>query len=136
MAAGAAGGAEAEKAFEEAKRARAAADAANSINENLRSKNAGTRMRAARDLASSGSPDAVTMLVWMLTNDKDWGVKQVVASSLGNLGAAAKPALPYLKQCSNPCSDSIVMTKEEMAENMLCEDTRRACQQAVAKLPK
>ena len=136
MAAGAAGGAEADRAVEEAKRAKAAADAANAINENLHSKNAGTRMRAARDLANSGSPDAVTMLVWMLTNDKDWGVKQVVASSLGNLGAAAKPALPYLKQCSNPCSATIVMTDAEMAENMLCEDARRACQTAAVKIPK
>ncbi len=136
VAAGAAGGADAEKAFEDAKKARAAAAAFDSINDNLRSKNPGARMRAARDLAASGSPDAVTTLVWMLTNDKDWGVKQVVAASLGNMGAAAKPALPYLKQCSNPCSDTIVMSKEEMAENMLCEDARRVCQQAVTKIPK
>ena len=82
-------------------------------------------MRAARDLANSGGPEAVTTLVWMLTNDKDWGVKQVVASSLGNLGAAAKPALPYLKQCSNPCSDTIIMTKEEMAENIAIRNGAR-----------
>ena len=85
---------------------------------------------------ASGGPDAVATLIWMQSNDKDWGVKQVVAASLGNMGAAAKPALALPQACSNPCSDTIVMSKEEMAENMLCEDARRVCQQAVAKIPK
>jgi hypothetical protein len=92
-------------------------------------------MRAARDLASAGGPDAVNMLVWVLANDKDWGVKQAVAASLGGMGTAAKPAIPYLKECARPCPEApIIQTRAEMELGALCDDTRRVCQQALNKL--
>jgi tetratricopeptide (TPR) repeat protein len=131
----ASGAADQEKAIEEAKRAREAASRVEGINENLRSKNPGARSRALRDLVAAAAPsESVQTLIWFLANEKDWGVKQTAAGLLGGMGAAARSAVPYLRQCSAPCSDSIMMSKEEMAESMLCEDARRVCQQSLAKL--
>ena len=128
------GTADQERAMAAAKKAQAAAAAFNALQESLRSRNAGARMRAARDLAVAGGPDAVSTLVWVLANDKDWGVKQVVAASLGSMGAAAKPAIPYLKECARCPEAPIIQTREEMEQGALCEDTRRVCLQALNKL--
>jgi HEAT repeat protein len=126
-----------ERAMAAAQKAQAAAAAFNALLENLRSRNAGVRMRAARDLAVAGGPEAVSTLVWALANDQDWGVKQVVAASLGSMGPAAKPAIPYLKECARPCPEApIIQSREEMEQGALCEDTRRVCLQAINKLPK
>jgi superkiller protein 3 len=131
----AAGIAAQQRAMAAAKRAQAAAAAFNALQESLRDRNSGARMRAARDLASAGGPDAVNMLVWVLANDKDWGVKQAVAASLGGMGTAAKPAIPYLKECARPCPEApIIQTRAEMELGALCDDTRRVCQQALNKL--
>jgi hypothetical protein len=119
-----------------AREAQAQAQALNAINEGLRNKSAGVRMRAARDLAASGSPDTVSTLTWLLVNDKDWGVKQAACVLLGNAGAAAKPAAQYVRQFTAPCSESIVQSREEMEESLLCEDTRKTCTAALAKIPK
>jgi tetratricopeptide (TPR) repeat protein len=133
----AAGGDAAEKQFEEAKRAREAASRFEGINESLRSRNPGTRSRALRDLVSAASAsDAVTTLIWFLANDKDYGVRQTAASLLGGLGAAARPALPYLKQLTVPCLDIINATKEQLEESMLCGDLRSVAIQAIAKISK
>ena len=80
--------------------------------------------------------EAVQTLVWFLTNDKDWGVKRTAASLLGGMGAAAKPAVPYLKQCAAPCCDEIYIPEERMKECMACEDTRSVCQQSLSALTK
>jgi tetratricopeptide (TPR) repeat protein len=125
-----------EDAMKRAREAQAQAQALNAINEGLRNKSAGVRMRAARDLAASGSPDTVSTLTWLLVNDKDWGVKQAACVLLGNAGAAAKPAAQYVRQFTAPCSESIVQSREEMEESLLCEDTRKTCTAALAKIPK
>ncbi len=133
----AAGGAATERAIEDAKRAREAAGRFEGINESLRSRNPGTRSRALRELASAASPsDSVTTLIWSLANDKDYGVRQTAASLLGGLGAAARPALPYLKQVTVPCLDTINATKEQLEESMLCGDLRSVAIQAIAKISK
>ena len=133
----AAGGDAAEKQFEEAKRAREAAGRVEGINESLRSKNPGTRSRALRDLVAAAAPsEAVQTLIWFLANDKDWGVKQTVATLLGGMGAAARPALPYLKQVTVPCLDTLNPTRQELEESMLCGDLRGVALQALAKIPK
>jgi tetratricopeptide (TPR) repeat protein len=129
----AAGGAATERAFEEAKKAQAQA---NAINEGLRSKSPGARMRALRDLAASGSPDAVAILTSLLVRDPDWGVKQACCLLLGNFGVAAKSAAEYVRQLTGPCSDTIIQTKEEMEQGLICEDTRKTCLQALARIPK
>jgi len=133
----AAGGDAAERQFEEAKRAREAASRVEGINESLRSKNPGTRSRALRDLVAAGAPaESVQTLIWFLANDKDWGVKQTAATLLGGMGAAARPALPYLKVVTAPCLDTINATKQELEESMLCGDLRGVALQAIAKIPK
>lgn len=124
-----------ERAFAAARQAQAAAAASNALQENLRSKNPGARMRAARDIAAAGGPEAAGTLAWLLANDSDWGVRQVAAASLGNMGPAARPAIPYLKECAKPCPETgIIQTKEQMEQDALCNDTRRVCQQALSKL--
>ena len=119
-----------------AQKAQAAAAAFNALLENLRSKDPGARMRAVRDLAVAGGPEAVSTLMWVLTNDQHWGVKQAAAASLGGMGALAKPAIPYLKECARCPEAPIIQTREEMEQGALCEDTRRVCLQALNKLLK
>jgi superkiller protein 3 len=125
-----------EEAMKRAREAQSAAAASAAVQEGLRNKNPGVRMRAAKDIAAAGGPDAISTLTWLLVNDKDWGVKQAACALLGNAGAAAKPAAQYVRQFTAPCSDSIIQTKEEMAEGLLCEDTRKTCIAALAKIPK
>jgi tetratricopeptide (TPR) repeat protein len=131
----AAGPVNAEKQFEEAKAAREAAGRVDAMQEGLRSKNPATRSRALRDLASVLAPaEAVQQLIYYLANDRDWGVRQTAATLLGGLGAAARPALPYLKQVTVPCLDTINATKEQLEESMLCGDLRGIAIQAIAKI--
>jgi Tfp pilus assembly protein PilF len=131
----AAGGAATERAMAEAIKAREAASRVEGINESLRSRNPGTRSRALRDLVSAAAPsDSVQTLIWFLANEKDYGVRQTAAGLLGGLGAAARPALPYLKQVTVPCLDTINATKEQLEESMLCGDLRSVALQAIAKI--
>jgi tetratricopeptide (TPR) repeat protein len=133
----AAGPVNAEKQLEEGMRARQEASRVEGIQGELRSKNGATRSRALRDLVTAIPPaDAVQQLVYYLANDKDYGVRQTAATLLGGLGAAARPALPYLKQVTAPCLDTIKATKEELEESMLCGDLRGIALQAIAKIPK
>jgi Flp pilus assembly protein TadD len=133
----AAGPANAEKQFEEAKAAREAGSRVEMLQEGLRSKNPATRSRALRDLVAVLAPaESVQQLVYYLANDKDWGVRQTAATLLGGLGAAARPALPYLKQVTAPCLDTINATKEQLEESMLCGDLRGIAIQAIAKISK
>jgi tetratricopeptide (TPR) repeat protein len=130
------GGADQEKAIEEAKKAQAAAAAVNAVLENLSSKNPGTRSRALRDLVGAVSAaEAVRSLTYYLANDADYSVRQTAATLLGGLGAAARSAIPYLRQCAGPCPEiGISAPKEAMEQDILCQDTRRVCQQALSRL--
>jgi tetratricopeptide (TPR) repeat protein len=133
----AAGSVNADQQMQEAQAARAAAARVEGIEENLRSKNGATRSRALRDLVSLLSPaEAVKQLIFYLVNDRDYGVRQTAASLLGGMGAAAHPALPYLRQLTAPCLDTINATKEQLEESMLCGDLRGMAIQAIAKIPK
>jgi superkiller protein 3 len=132
----AAGGDAAERQLKEAERAREAADRVENINASLRSKNAGTRSRGLRDLVGAVSAgEAVQSLTYYLANDPDYSVRQTAATLLGGLGAAARPAIPYLRQCAGPCPEiGISATKEAMEQDILCQDTRRVCQAALSRL--
>jgi tetratricopeptide (TPR) repeat protein len=133
----AAGPANVEKQLEEAQRARQEASRVDIIQEGLRSKNAAARSRALRDLVTVIAPaEAVQQLIYYLANDKDWGVRQTAATLLGGLGAAARPALPYLKQVTAPCLETMNPSKTELEESMLCGDLRSVALQAVAKISK
>ena len=52
----------------------------------------------------------------------------------GQARPAAKAAIPYLKQAAAPCATKTIMTREEMEDNLRCEDLRRVAQQALAKI--
>jgi Flp pilus assembly protein TadD len=92
---------------------------------------AGTRRKAARDLASYGST-GVPALIRALS---DRGVREAAVSALGSIGPAAKQAVPYLQQIVNaPPSDSVIMEKEQMQQSMRDEDFRRMAKDALAKI--
>jgi tetratricopeptide (TPR) repeat protein len=132
----AAGEAAKKKALDDALKARESGSRVDAIAEGLRSKDAATRSRAARELGAAGGADTVSTLVWVLANDKEYGVRASAAAALGAIGAAAESAAPYLKQCASPCMFQTVLTPAEMAEEAQCQDMRSACQQALARVRK
>ena len=101
----------------------------------VRSRNALVRLRGCRDLASVMGTDAVPVLVHMMQNDSDYAVRESCTIALGNLGAAAKSALPNLRHMINhECDQSLTQTKEQMEASLKCEDFRRAVRDALLKV--
>jgi tetratricopeptide (TPR) repeat protein len=104
-------------------------------NANVRSKSAGNRIKGCRDLAAMAGGDAVSMLVFLMQNDADYGVREACTVSLGNLGAAAKTGLPNLRAMLNhQCDESLTQTKEQMEAALKCMDFKRAVRDAVQKV--
>jgi HEAT repeat protein len=98
-------------------------------------RDAGSRRKAARDLATYGA-DAAPALISAIQKDSDWSVKEQACNSLGALGpkaSAAVPTITYILK-SPRVVDSTVMTKEQMALSMLEEDFRKACRDALLKI--
>lgn len=106
----------------------------------LKSKNAAVRVRAADALGAAG-PDAVPHLDYALGTDADWGVREASARSLGRIGAAARAAVPRLvavagiKDCQAATGSSVIATPEKLAEELKCEDAKRAARDALARIP-
>jgi tetratricopeptide (TPR) repeat protein len=112
-----------------------------SVLQNTRSKNPAIRMRAAKDLGTSGNPDAVQTLLWMMTRaeEEDWGVKQAAAAAFGNpaFGAAGQKAIPYLRAGSTlNCEAPLSATRQQIEDSLKCEDYRRICRETLAKIQK
>ena len=82
-------------------------------------RDANSRRRAARDLATYGS-EGVSALIAAVRGDADWSVREAAANSLGAIGPEASAAVPHLMHILNSprVMDSTVMTKEQMAESM------------------
>jgi tetratricopeptide (TPR) repeat protein len=98
-------------------------------------RDANTRRRAARDLATYGA-EGVSALIAAVRGDADWSVREAAANSLGALGPKASAAVPHLMHILNSprVMDSTVMSKEQMAESMREEDYRKAVRNAVQKI--
>jgi tetratricopeptide (TPR) repeat protein len=98
-------------------------------------RDASTRRRAARDLASYGA-EAVPALIHAVKNDNDWNVREAAAVSLGAIGPKASTAVPHLMfiLTSPRVVDATIMTKEQMAESMREEDFRKSVRNAIAKI--
>jgi len=104
-------------------------------NANIRSKNAGNRIRGCHDLAALAGAEAVPALVFVMQNDVDYAVRESCAVALGSLGPQAKSALPNLKAMMNhACDESAIQTKEQMEAGMKCQDFKRAVRDALAKV--
>ena len=99
------------------------------------SRDAGSRRKAARDLATYGA-DAVPALITAVQRDSDWSVREQAANSLGSLGPRASAAIPHLTQILNAPrqTEKTVMNKEEMAAMMQEEDFRKAVRNALLKI--
>ena len=98
-------------------------------------RDAATRRRAARDLATYGA-EGVPALIGAVKGDADWGVREQAANSLGAIGPKASAAIPHLMYIltSARAMDTTIMTKEQQAESMREEDYRKAVRNAVQKI--
>ncbi|HET7293395.1 MAG TPA: tetratricopeptide repeat protein [Vicinamibacteria bacterium] len=96
--------------------------------------NPATRIRGVRNLVAKAGADGVSMLTWMLYNDKNTDVRIEVARSLGSLGAGARKACPQLQAIAR--TDILPdpgATKAQAEEELRLLDLQKACRDAVAK---
>ncbi len=128
-----------EQAIADAQKAQAQAIALqnklDAVQDQLKSSNAGTRARAAQEVARIAGGDAVPILHWMLVNDKDYGVRGSVANALGSLGGAARKVCPTLKAIGNePVTQDPFGNKETIDREQRELAFKKACRDAVAKI--
>jgi tetratricopeptide (TPR) repeat protein len=102
----------------------------------VRSKNALQRVSGVRSLCSLAGADCVSTAVFMMQNDPDYGAREQAAIAIGNLGPAAKAAIPNLKACMvQPKYDApINATAEQLDASMKQGDLIRACRDALGKV--
>lgn len=92
---------------------------------------AGTRRKAARDLASYGGAGVAALINAL----RDRAVRDAAVASLGSIGPAARQAIPYLQQIVNaPKNDSVIMERAEMEQSMRDEEFRKAARDALQKI--
>jgi tetratricopeptide (TPR) repeat protein len=105
-------------------------------NNAVRSRNAATRARAARDLASVAGPDAVPSLVFLMQSDSNYDVRIAATNALGALGPAARSALPNIDGMLRqpPYEPPINATAEQLEAQMKDGDYKRALRDARAKI--
>jgi tetratricopeptide (TPR) repeat protein len=103
----------------------------------LRSGNAGTRVKAARQMSALGAP-AVEYLTPVLTSDANLAVRTAAAKALGAIGGAAKSACPYLQQEAEKSRNRVMLPAQGVnmkAEEMMAErDLQEACVDASRKI--
>jgi HEAT repeat protein len=105
-------------------------------NQAIRSKNALQRIRGIRDLCAMAGAECVPMAAYLMQADADYSVRETAAISLGNLGPAAKSAIPNLKACvvQSKYDPPINATPAELEASMKQGDVIRACRDALAKV--
>jgi superkiller protein 3 len=98
------------------------------------SKSPEVRRRAAREMTTFGK-EAVPFLEYTAGNDADPEVQAQACRSLGALGAAARKAVPTLKNIVNrERTMPMTATAEDIRREGLMEDARRACAEALRKI--
>jgi len=107
-------------------------------NQLVRSKNALQRVSGIRSLCSLAGGDCVSTAVFIMQSDPDYGVREQAAIAIGNLGPAAKSAIPNLKACMvQPKYDPpINATAEQLDASMKQGDLIRACRDSLGKVQK
>jgi tetratricopeptide (TPR) repeat protein len=107
-------------------------------NNAVRSRNPQTRIRAARDLASLAGGEAVPTLIYLMQTDTDYDVRITAANLLGNLGSAARSAIPNIQGLLRqpPYEAPINASQQEMDNMMKDGDYRRALRDALQKIQK
>jgi tetratricopeptide (TPR) repeat protein len=91
-----------------------------------------SKIRAIRALGDAGR-EGVPALIRAL-DDANAGVREAGAEELGGMGPAAKQAVPYLMEMLRAECGKTIMTKEELAESLKCEDAKRKAREAVQKI--
>jgi len=106
----------------------------NSLGRTLQTGGPAARCAAARDLGRFGAP-AVDHLVYALANDKDWCVREAAIQSLGQIGPAARAAVPQLQAIirANPY-ECTVCERKQMEDQAHFEDLRRAARAALQRI--
>ena len=106
----------------------------NSLGGALQRGGSASRCAAARDLGRFGAP-AVDHLVYALANDKDWCVREAAIQSLGQIGPAARAAVPQLQAIirANPY-ECTVCERKQMEDQAHFEDLRRAARAALQRI--
>jgi tetratricopeptide (TPR) repeat protein len=138
----AAGQAFSEEEMRKAEQEREAALEANKkfdeANRLVRSKNGLQRVSGIRTLCTLAGADCVSTAVFMMQSDPDYGVREQAAIAIGNLGPAAKAAIPNLKACVvQPKYDvPAIATPEQLDASMKQGDLIRACRDALGKVQK
>jgi tetratricopeptide (TPR) repeat protein len=129
-----------EEAIERAQREQQAWDERNkkieAANNAIRSRNAQTRARAARDIAGLAGPDAVPVLIALMQTDANYDVRISATNALGALGGAARQALPNIDGLlrQDPYDPGVNPTPEQLELQMKDGDYRRALRDAKAKI--
>jgi tetratricopeptide (TPR) repeat protein len=105
-------------------------------NNAIRSSNAQTRARAARDMAGLAGPDAVPVLIALMQSDPNYDVRIAAAQALGAIGPAARSALPNIDGILRqpPYEPPINATADQLDAQMKDGDYRRALRDAKAKI--
>ena len=128
------GKAEAEKAMAEAEARRRESNLVARLIQTLRTGESAARARAALDLAAEAGAEAVPALTWAL-QEEDRDLRMAAAQALGNIGRAARDALPTLKHLIETQEDPPTFATREQLEQMVKdEDVRRAAKEAVRKI--
>jgi HEAT repeat protein len=106
----------------------------NSLGGTLQRGGPSARCAAARDLGRFGAP-AVDHLVYALANDRDWCVREAAIQSLGQIGGAARAAVPLLRSIAraNP-HECTICERKQMEDQARFEDLRRAARAALARI--
>jgi len=101
-----------------------------------RSRNATTRARAAKDLASLAGPSAVPTLIFLMQSDPNYDVRISACQAIGSLGPAARQALPNIDGVlRQPAYEPpINATAEQLEAQMKDGDYRRALRDAKARI--
>ncbi len=103
----------------------------------LRSKNVGVRVKAAEAMGAAGA-EAVPHLHYAVGKpDEEWVVREAAARSLGNIGPAAKVAIPTLSGLARANCDpgpAPPDPKKALEDEAHCEDAKRAAKEALAKI--
>jgi len=102
--------------------------------ETIRTGSSEARCKAVRELGRGAGERAVEALIWALQQD-DLELRLSAVVALGEIGPAAKAALPALRRLLERESEvAVSATREQMEQEIRRADIRRATREAITKI--